>query len=157
MEPDITSNTYQETNNVHQLYPDADVPVQRESWGVILEKLSTDMTNLWGRQSSLMTTELNEKMTTVKGASSTLIAGGACLLVGTFALAATAIISLSNIVDPWIAAFIVTVILMGTGFIMVRSAQKKLIGRDLLPNRSIETLGQIRNTIQERIHEFKRQ
>ena len=141
--------------NVHQLYPGE--MRQRESWAVMLEKLSTDMTNLWERQSSLIFTELNEKITTVKVASGSLVAGGVILFVGMICLAATAIIALSNIVVPWIAAALVAVVLMAFGLIMVKGAQKKLAGRGLIPNQSIEALGQIKNTFQERIHEFKRQ
>jgi hypothetical protein len=141
--------------NVHQLYPGE--MRQRESWAVMLEKLSTDMTNLWERQSSLIFTELNEKITTVKVASGSLVAGGVILFVGMICLAATAIIALSNIVVPWIAAALVAVVLMAFGLIMVKGAQKKLAGRGLIPNQSIEALGQIKNTFQERIHEFKKQ
>jgi hypothetical protein len=141
--------------NVHQLHPGE--MRQRESWAVMLEKLSTDMTNLWERQSSLIFTELNEKITTVKVASGSLVAGGVILFVGMICLAATAIIALSNVVVPWIAAALVAVVLMAFGLIMVKGAQKKLAGRGLIPNQSIDALGQIKNTFQERIHEFKRQ
>ena len=157
MEP----NTFQE-NNVHQLYPDGstdriDTIRDREGWGVMFEKLSTDMTNLWERQSRLISTELNEKVTTIKVASGSLVAGGVILFVGVMCLAATAIIALSNVVAPWVAAAIVTVALMLIGFVMVKGAQKKLAGRGLVPEQSIEALVQIKNTFQERIHEFKRQ
>lgn len=160
MEPNTNTNTYQETNNVHQLYPGGndriDTIKNREGWGVMLEKLTTDMTNLWSTQSRLIGTELREKVDTVKLASGSLIAGGVVLFVGVICLAATAILALTKVVDPWIASAIVTVAFMAIGFIMVKSAQKKLAGRDLVPNKSIEALGQIKNTFQERIHEFKR-
>lgn len=160
MEP----NTFQD-NNVHELYPGGtmrstdriDTIRERDSWGLMFEKLSTDMTNLWERQSTLISTELNEKVTTIKVASVSMVTGGVLLFVGTLCLAATAIIALSNIMDPWIAAAVVTIALMVIGFVMVKGAQKKLAGRGLVPEHSIEALGQIKNTFQERIHEFKRQ
>ncbi len=147
---------YQDKNNVHQLYPEATTIPQRDGWGVMFEKLSTDATNLWETQSRLIGTELGEKVTTVKAASGSLVAGGVLLFVGVLCLAATLILALSNVVDPWMAAAIVTIALMAIGFIMVKGAQKKLAGRDLVPTKSIEAFGHIRNTFQERIHEFKR-
>jgi len=161
MEP----NTYQDTN-VHQLYPGGTVGTsdridtvrERDSWGVMFEKLSTDMTNLWERQSLLISTEINEKVATAKAASVSMIVGGVMLLVGTLCLAAAAIIGLGDVLEnDFLAAVIVTVALMLIGFVMVKGAQKKLAGRGLVPEQSIEALGQIKNTFQERIHEFKRQ
>ena len=152
MEP----NTFQE-NNVHELYPGGTVR-ERDSWGVMFDRLSTDMTNLWERQSRLISTELGEKATTIKAASVSMIVGGVLLLVGTLCLAAAAIIGLADVLDnDFLAAVIVTVVLMAIGFVMVKGAQKKIAGRGLVPEQSIEALGQIKNTFQERIHEFKRQ
>ncbi len=157
----MEQNIYQDTNNVHQLYPGGtsgvDSVQSRDSWGVMLEKLSGDMTNLWERQSRLISTELSEKATVVKAASGAMAIGGSLMFVGIFCLAATAILLLCTVVAPWIAAAIVTVALMAIGFVMVKGAQKKIAGRGLVPNQSIEALGQIKNTFQERIHEFKRQ
>ncbi len=164
----MEANNYPD-NNVHQLYPGGtttgsidgmgrvDTIREREGWGVMLEKLSTDMTNLWERQSRLISTEINEKVTILKGASGAMVVGGSLMFVGVFCLAATAILALCLVVQPWIAAAIVTVVLMAIGFIMVKGAQKKLAGKGLVPNQSIEAIGQIKNTFQERIHEFKRQ
>lgn len=166
-------NMYQ-GSNVHQLYPGGttdtgkmgatgrntntiDTIRDREGWGVMFERLSTDMTNLWERQSRLIATELNEKVTTIKVASGSLVIGGVIAFVGVMCLAATAIIALSNVVDPWIAAAIVTVALLVIGLAMVKGAQKKLAGKGLVPNQSIDALNQIKTTFQERIHEFKRQ
>ncbi len=158
MEPNI----YQNTDNVHQLYPGGtaagiDTVRERDSWGVMLEKLSADMTNLWERQSRLISTELGEKATVMKAVSTSMAIGGSLMFVGVFCLAATAILALCTVVAPWIAAAIVTVALMVIGFVMVKGAQKKIAGRGLVPNQSIEALGLIKNTFQERIHEFKRQ
>ncbi len=153
MEP----NLYKETN-VHELYPGAKTGMkEREGWGVMFERLSTDMKNLWERQSSLIGAEMNEKLTVMKIASTSLVTGGVILLVGVMCLAATAIIALSNVVDPWVAAGIVTVILLLIGFVMVKGAQKKIAGRGLVPDQSIGALKEIKNSFQERIHEFKRQ
>ena len=155
----MEKNNYQD-NNIHELYPGAvstDAVHTRDSWGVMLERLSTDLINLWEGQARLISTELSEKVTTIKIASSALLLGAVFMSVGVLCLAVTAIIALSNIVDPWIAAALVTVVLLAMGFFIIKGAQKKLVGRDLVPSQSLETLGQIKTTIQERVHEYKRQ
>jgi uncharacterized membrane protein YqjE len=150
-------------NNVHELYPggiDAgnriDTVRERPGFGEMFERLSTDMTNLWSGQSRLIGTELNEKVTTVKAASVSLVVGGVISFIGVICLAATAIIALANIMEPWLAAAIVTVALLVIGLVMVKGAQKKLSGKGLVPEHSIDALNQIKNTFQERVHEFKR-
>ncbi len=152
-----------EDNNVHQLYPGGidvnsrtDTVRDRPGFGVMFERLSTDMTNLWTSQSRLVGTELNEKVTTVKAASISMVVGGVIAFVGVMCLAATAIIALANIVEPWIAAAIVTVALLLIGLVMLKGGQKKLTAKGLKPEHSIDALNQIKNTFQERIHEFKR-
>lgn len=151
--------------NVHQLYPEGsvrdteriDTIRKRESWGVMFEKLSTDMTNLWERQSALISTELNEKVSVLKTAAGSMITGGVFLFVGVLCLAATAIMALSLVVVPWVAAAIVTVAFLLIGLIMVKGAQQKIAGRGLVPDQSIDAMKEMKTTFQERIHEFKRQ
>ncbi len=146
-----------EKNNVHQLYPEGKTVVtERPGFGVMFEKLSTDMTNLWSSQSRLVGTELNEKVTTVKAATISMVVGGVLAFIGVICLAATAIIALSGIMESWIASAIVTVALLVIGLVMLKGGQKKLAGKALVPEHSIDALNQIKNTFQERIHEFKR-
>jgi uncharacterized membrane protein YqjE len=152
MEP----NTIQD-NNVHQLYPDrTDTIAERESWGNMVERLTTDMSMLWDRQSQMIVTELDEKITTLKTASVSMVSGGVLMFVGLVCLAVTCILALSNFMQPWIAAGLVTVVLFLVGIVMLKGGQKKLAGKGLVPEQSIEALGEIKNTFRERIYEFKR-
>jgi uncharacterized protein (DUF2062 family) len=157
----MEQNTYQD-NNVHELYPGGTVGnrtiPEREGYGAMFERLSSDVTNLWDRQSRLVGTEINEKVTTIKAASGSMVVGGVIAFVGVFCLAATAIIGLASVINSWLAAAaIVTVALLVIGLVMIKGAQKKLTGRSLVPEHSIDALNQIKTTFQERIHEFKRQ
>jgi membrane-bound ClpP family serine protease len=130
--------------------------VERESWKGMVQHLYTDVNNLWQKESLLIRTELNEKVTEVKTAASAFAIGGAVLLVGLFALVATAIIGLDVFLPLWLSAVIVTAVLFIVGGSMLAGAKKKFEANRLKPTRSIETLSEIKNTFQERIHEFKR-
>ncbi len=132
-----------------------DHPVERESWKDMVQHLYTDMNQLWQKQSLLVSTELNEKITEIKVAAGSLAIGAALLLVGLFAAVATAIILIDLVAPLWLSALIVTAVVMIVGGVMLVGAKKKLEADKLKPKRSIETFGEIRNTFQERIHEFK--
>lgn len=128
----------------------------RESWKSMGENLYRDMSLLWDRQSLLIRTEMNEKLSDMKTAVGSLVAGGAVLFVGVFALVATAIICLNLILPLWASAVIVTAVLLIAGGIMLGAAKKKLEADRLKPRHSIETLGEISTTLKERLYEFKR-
>jgi hypothetical protein len=152
MEP----NTFQE-NNVHELYPNrSDIVGDRDSWKVMFDKLSTDVTNLWDRQSRLVATELDEKVTTIKGATASMGIGGVLMFIGVFCLAQTLILGLATVMAAWIAGAIVTVALLLIGLVLLKGGQKKIAAKDLKPTHSIEALSEIKNTFRERIYEFKR-
>ena len=132
-----------------------DNPVERESWKDMAQHLYTDMNHLWQKQSLLVSAELNEKITEIKVAVGSLAVGAALLLVGLFSLVATAIILIDLVAPLWLSALLVTAVLMIVGGAMLIGAKKKLEADKIKPKKSIETFGEIRNTFQERIHEFK--
>jgi uncharacterized membrane protein YqjE len=126
-----------------------------DSWRFMLEKLYDDMGRLWQKESELIRVEMNEKLTQVKAAAVSMVAGGAVLFVGLLCVAATAIIALNLITELWLAAVIVTAAFLIVGGIMVGGAKQKLEADSLKPRRSVETLGEIKTTLKERVHEFK--
>lgn len=130
-------------------------PVERETWKEMAQHLYTDMNQLWQKQSLLVSTELNEKIAEIKIAAGSLAVGAALLLVGLFALVATAIILIDLVAPLWLSALLVTTVLLVVGAVMLMGAKKKLKADKIKPEKSIETFGEIRNTFQERIHEFK--
>jgi hypothetical protein len=129
---------------------------ERESWRESIQHLYTDFTNLWQRESLLIRTELSEKINEVKMASSSFAVGSATLLVGLFAAVATAIIGLDVFLPLWLSALIVTAVLFIVGGVLFAGAKKKFEVQRLKPTKSIETMHEIKNTFQERVHELKR-
>lgn len=158
----METNNPHEVDNVHHLYGEEhsysyqESSGGRETWQGMLEHLYRDMGRLWDKERRLISTEISEKVADVKAASVSLITGGVLLFVGVICAAATAIIALSNVTEPWIASLIVTLALVGIGAIMVKAASKKFDADQLRPQHSVEALSEIRQTFQERIHEFKK-
>jgi ABC-type anion transport system duplicated permease subunit len=127
---------------------------ERQSWKEMAQNLYTDVARLLEREGQLIRTEMNEKMTQAKAASIALVTSGVILFVGTLCLAATAIIVLDQFLPLWLAATIVTAVLLTIGAIMFAGAKKKLNADDLKPNKSIQAIGEIRHTLQEKVHEI---
>ena len=129
--------------------------IARESWKVVAEYLYSDMKSLLEKESALIRTEVNEKIVEAKKAVISMVLGGTILFVGIFSLTATAIIVLNRFMPLWGAAALVTVILLGVGFVMLNTAKQKLTADKITPNQSLETLREIKTTFKERINEFK--
>lgn len=127
----------------------------RESWREVLDHLYDDMSHLYERQSLLIRQEVREKIDEAKGAVVTMAIGGSLLFVGIFAAVATAIIALDYVMPLWASALIVTLVLLCVGGIMYSGAKKKLSGRNLVPTHSLETMGEIKSTLKERVNEYK--
>jgi uncharacterized membrane protein YqjE len=127
---------------------------ERESWKVSLQRFNSDISSLVEREGQLIRTEMNEKVTQIKGASISVAAGGAMLFVGLLCIAATAIILLAMVTKLWLATVIVTVAFLVIGGIMVSGGLKKLEADKLKPNKSLEAFGEIRHSLQEKVHEI---
>lgn len=127
----------------------------RESWRDMLDQLYEDMSALYERQSLLIRQEMREKIDEAKGAIVTMAIGGSFLLVGMFAAVATAIIALDLVMPLWASALIVSGVLLCAGAIMYAGAKKKLSASHLVPHHSLETMGEIKSTLKERVNEYK--
>ena len=128
---------------------------ERESWKTMMDHLYSDITVLYEREKLLIRSEMNDKVNEVKKAVGSLAVGGGMLVIGAFAIAATAIIVLDIFMPLWASALIVSAGLLIVGFVMVKGAQKKLAADRLKPRHSIETVGEIKTTFKERYNEFK--
>ena len=127
------------------------------SWSVMFEHLYTDITHLLQNEGQLIRMEIREKFAEAKVATLTLVVGAVLLLVGTIAVAATAIILLDMVMKLWIASTIVTATLLLVGYMMISGAQKKLGAEKIKPRQSLETLNEIKTTFKEKINEYRHQ
>jgi hypothetical protein len=167
MEPNINkqNSMFNKDSNVHQLHPDRgpkitghtqfkDVP-ERETMKDMIEHLYADFNLLWRKESALIRAEIREKASDVKTAAASLIGGGVVLFIGALSFAATLTILLALVMPLWAASLIVTAAFLIIGGVMLAGAKKKLEAEKLTPHRSIETLGEIKSTFQERVHEYR--
>ena len=139
-------------------YPDGQMRLnehEHDSWSHMFERLYSDMSHLFAKESMLIKQELGEKIGEVKTAGVSVVIGGALLFVGVITLAMTAIFLLSRVIPVWSASALVTAAFLIVGYVMVRAALSKLDADKIKPRQSLETLGEIKTSFKERINEFK--
>jgi hypothetical protein len=106
--------------------PDSD-PLQHESTPGLLSRLFGDFTALLRNEIALAKAELAESSTRAKAGLAALISAVATLLAGSLALVAAVIIGLAKVMEPWLAALIVGIIITAVGLALLTAARKKLL------------------------------
>jgi VIT1/CCC1 family predicted Fe2+/Mn2+ transporter len=106
----------------------------------LLRRLMDEITTLFRQEVQLATSEISRSVTSAKSGVTSVATGGAVLFGGFLALIAAAIIGLSNVVEPWLAALIVGVVVGIVGYVMLSSGRRKLDPAALKPVHTQESL-----------------
>jgi cytochrome c biogenesis protein CcdA len=114
--------------------------LEQEPAGQLLSRLLSDATALFRNEVQLAKAELRETTTQVKAGLAAIAIGAVVLLAGVLALITAVILALAQVVEPWIAALIVGVVLAIIGLIMLQTAKKKLEPGNLALDRTQSSL-----------------
>ena len=99
-----------------------------------------ELTTLFRQEVALVTAEVTGAIGKLTAGILSIVTGGAVLFAGFLALLAAAVLGLSNVVAPWLAALIVGAVVTVTVFIMVLMGRKAADPSALKPERSVESL-----------------
>lgn len=121
-------------------------PPQERPLTTLLADLASSMTALVGKEVELAKAELSDKANQLGRALGQLAVGGAVLLCGVLALLAAAILGLSQVLTPWLAALCVGLAVTLIGFALVAAGRSKLRAAALRPQR---TIGNVRQDVRE--------
>jgi len=151
--------TENDNHNVRILYPnqsgvDLKVDVEVERLKQMIESIYTDSARLWEKEGQLIRIEMHEKFSDLKNAALYGAFGGAILSIAFVAAVASGIIGMSLILPLWKASLIVTSLLIVLGVFMLYLAKKKMVMDELRPERSLQTLAEIRQNLEQRIKEL---
>lgn len=127
---------------------------ERESWKNLTENLVRDFKVLWDKESRIVKSEVSEKVSLIKVASTSLGIGGGMIVLGGLSSLATGTILLSLVVPLWAASLIVTGSLLGGGAWLIFNAIKDINAEKLRPRRSIDSLEEISSTVKEKMKDF---
>jgi xanthine/uracil permease len=99
---------------------------QGASATALIGRLFDDATALLRNEVQLAKAEFVNTTNELKARALAFAAGGILLVVGALVLVAAAVLGLATVVEPWLAAVIVGVVLAVIGAILVSAARKKL-------------------------------
>ena len=115
-------------------------PGEHESASNLLSRLVSDITALFRNELALAKAEFSKAATNAKLGVAGMAAGAAVLLAGALSIVAAAILGLAEVMEPWLAALVVGVALGVIGFVMLKSAKKKLEPSALSMERTQQSL-----------------
>jgi len=98
------------------------------------------MTALIRQEATLASTELSRKVTVAGRSVGMLALGGLVVYAGFLALMAAGIIVLAHVIEWWVAALMVGLIVAGGGYLLVRRSLDALRHLDLAPRQTVATL-----------------
>lgn len=120
----------------------------------VMQELVHDMSILIEREIQLLRVELAEKATLVKTGGASLVAAAGLGFFGIQVLVAAMVIGLANVMEWWLAATIVGVVLLAIGAALALVAKKSLTVDNLKPKKSADALSDIGAKLKEKANEF---
>ena len=123
---------------------------RRESTRSLLSQLIDEVTTLFRKEVALVRAEMSDAISQAKTGVTSVATGGAVLFAGLLVLLAAAVLGLSNVVEPWLAALIVGGIVLIVGFVMLQMGKKKLEPSAFKPERTQSSLRKDKEMIQRR-------
>jgi hypothetical protein len=110
------------------------------SLGELFAELSRQTSTLVRQEVALAKTELRQTGTKVGKDVAAIAIGGAVAYAGFLAILAAVIYLLAEIMDWWLAALLVGVVVIVTGYLLIQRGREALKHADLAPHQTIETL-----------------
>ena len=101
--------------------------LEHESATTLLGRLISAFTELVRNEVALAKAELAESSTRAKSGVVALIGAVSTLLAGSLAVIAAIILGLAKVMEPWLAALTVGVLISVVGLFLLRGARKKLV------------------------------
>jgi hypothetical protein len=106
--------------------PDDD-PLEFQSTAGLLSRLFGDFTSLLRNEVALAKAELADSTIRAKAGLAALMGAIATLLAGSLVLVAALVLGLAEVMQPWLAALIVGVVITIIGVVLLIAAKKKLL------------------------------
>jgi MFS family permease len=123
---------------------------ESDSTAGLLSRLLGDVSTLLRKEIALAKAEVSQAASEAKAGAISVAAGGALLFAAALILFAAIILLLAEVMEPWLAAFIVCAVVGIVGFILMQSGKKKLSASSFKPERAQEALRKDKDMVQRR-------
>lgn len=106
----------------------------------LFSELTQETMSLFRQEIRLARTELTDKARQAGRGAAEIAVGAVLLLVAVGALAAAAILGLSTVVQPWLAALVVAAVLLVIGIAVLLNGRANMRTGNLAPRRTMDSL-----------------
>jgi Putative Actinobacterial Holin-X, holin superfamily III len=110
------------------------------SIGSLFADLARDTSMLIRQEVALAKAEIAKGIAEIGTGAGMVVAGGLVALIGLVFLLLAAVLALSKVVEPWLAALIVGVVVVALGAVLALVGKSKLKTDSLVPRRTLRTL-----------------
>jgi hypothetical protein len=117
----------------------------------LLSDLAIETSTLFRQEIALLKAELQEKLGHLGGGVGALAAGGVIAFSGWLALLAAAVLGLSYVVAPWLAALIVGLVVLAIGAGLLLFGKSRINADALVPDRTLNSLREDQAWIREQV------
>ena len=116
----------------------------------LLRRLTDELATLLRQELTLATAEVLRSMRVLLAAAASLAVGGAVLFTGLLAMLAAAVLGLSTVLQPWLAALVIGAAVAVIGIILVSVGIRALDPSTLKPARTAESLRKDKDVLTRR-------
>lgn len=116
----------------------------------LLRRLTDELATLLRQELTLATAEIFSSMRVLLAATASLAVGGAVLFTGLLAMLAAAVLGLSTVLHPWLAALVIGAAVTVIGIILVLVGMRALDPSTLKPARTAESLRKDKDVLTRR-------
>jgi uncharacterized protein YacL len=121
-----------------------------DSAASLLSRLMGEVSTLFRQEIALAKAEVSEAASEAKAGAISLVAGGAIIFAAVLVLLAAIVLLLAEVVEPWLAALIVAVVVAVIGFVLIQTGKKKLDPASFKPERTQDALRKDKEMVQRR-------
>ena len=123
---------------------------ETDSAAGLLSRLMGEVSTLIRKEIALAKAEVSEAASEAKAGAISLVAGGAIIFAAVLVLLAAFVLLLAELMEPWLAALIVSVVIAIIGFVLIQSGKKKLDPASFKPERAQDALRKDKEMVQRR-------
>lgn len=131
--------------------PEVAAPRPGRPVSALLSDLAFETGTLLRQEIALFKAELQEKLGRLGGGVGALAAGGMIAFSGWLVLLASAVLGLSHVVAPWLAALIVGLVVLAIGGGLLLFGKSRVKADALVPGRTLNSLREDQAWIREQV------
>nr|WP_312507952.1 phage holin family protein [Pseudomonas luteola] len=141
-QPNLRDATYQEETGIDS---------NSTSIAGLVRQLTREVPSLFTKELALAKAEITEALNTTKAATISMASGGIVLMAGFIMLLLSAVLGLSQVMAPWLAALIVGGVVCVVGLVMVSAGKKKLDPAAFKPERTINSMQKDKEAVKGKV------